>query len=349
MEQDGNTTSAASDALPGRNPGVALSLVKLARPHQWAKSVFVLLGPLYGLRALIAAGEAMGKGQGEAIRHILVQALAAAMVFAFASSACYVFNDIQDVEKDRVHPRKKFRPIAAGHVPVGVAWVFMVALFVIAAGFSFFIDGRHRGGLLLVVALYAANVIAYSAVLKHAVVADVISLSLGFVFRVIGGCVATAIAPSTWLLNVTLFLAMFLAFGKRLGERRTAAAAGYDASAARGVQAKYTDDLLRMAVVVTAVGTLLTYAGYVQGLEKEYTFTLALGELSLGRMNWMWFSILPAMYGMLRAIVLLERGVHDDPTEMVVKDRALAYSGAAFVAISAAVLLLARGQTPGVA
>jgi decaprenyl-phosphate phosphoribosyltransferase len=323
------------------NPGLVVSLVKLARPHQWAKSVFVLLGPLYGLRAIGGGGSGGGVG-GEvvSVRHLLAQALAAAAVFALCSSACYIFNDIQDIEKDRVHPRKRNRPLAAGHVPLGVAWAFMFTLFGGAAGLAFFVDAEHRGGLMLIAALYAANVIAYSAWLKHAVVADVISLSLGFVFRVIGGCVATAIAPSTWLLNVTLFLAMFLAFGKRLGERRTAAAAGYDASAARGVQAKYTDDLLRMSVVVTAVGTLLTYAGYVQGRESEFTFGLAPLGVGLGSMNWMWFSILPAMYGMLRAIVLLERGAHDDPTEMVVKDRALALAGVAFVVLSGLVIAM---------
>lgn len=334
-------TDAANSAPP---PPLALSLIKLARPHQWVKSAFVLLGPLYGLRGVL--GEGPEGDSGAVLRRLLVQGLAAAVVFALASSACYIFNDLRDIEKDRIHPRKRNRPLAAGHVSTAQAWAMIVALALGALGASLLLEPASRLGTLLIVGLYALNVLAYSTILKHAVVADVISLALGFVFRVIGGCVATGIEPSTWLLNVTLFLAMFLAFGKRLGERRTAQAAGYDAAAARGVQAKYTDDLLRMSVVVTAVATLLTYAGYVQGRELEFTFNLTLAGLSMGTLNWMWFSILPALYGMLRAIVLIERGVYDDPTEMVVKDKALWFAGGAFVVLSALVIggrILARG------
>src|SRR5262249_39915345 len=117
---------------------------------------------------------------------------------------------------------------------------------------------------------YILNVMLYSLVFKHVVILDVISLSLGFVVRVLGGCAAAAIVPSAWLMNCTFFLAMFLAFGKRLGERR-AVENGPDASAFRSVQSVYTDELLRMVVVVTAVATLVTYAGYVQARGQEWT------------------------------------------------------------------------------
>ena len=116
------------------------------------------------------------------------------------------------------------------------------------------------------------------------------------------------VLPSTWLLNVTFFLAMFLAFGKRLGERRTM---GDAAANARSVQSDYSDAFLQMAVVVTAVTTLLTYAGYVQAREADYTWGL----------NLLWLTILPATYGMLRCIVLVDRGTYDDPTELATHDR----------------------------
>jgi decaprenyl-phosphate phosphoribosyltransferase len=304
-------------------------MVRLARPAQWAKSIFVLIGPLYGLRDLMASGRDW--------KDVLLQALLAAGVFALASSACYVFNDLRDIDRDKVHPRKKLRPLASGAIsPGGGAW-FMVVLLWSAAGLAVALDAQTRAITVMMVLLYVANTTIYSATLKNRVIADVISLSLGFVIRVLGGCFAVGISPSTWLLNCTLFLAMFLAFGKRLGERRTAEAEGYDASEARGVQAKYTDNLLRMTVVVTAVAALLTYAGYVQSRETAYAFS-ALGVP--GGFNWLWLTLLPALYALLRSMVLIERGEYDDPTEMFVKDAALRIAAAAFFVISGLVLVM---------
>ena len=176
------------------------------------------------------------------------------------------------------------------------------------------------------IALYILNTTLYSIRFKHAVVLDVISLAAGFVLRVLGGCAAVGVPPSPMLLNVTFFLSMFLAFGKRLGERRTM---GDGAASARAVQTAYTDELLRMAVVVTGVATLITYAGYVQdqGTKYEYGFNL------------LWLTMLPATYGLLRCIVLLERGRYDDPTELASQDRPLQAAALVFALITAAVML----------
>lgn len=156
-----------------------------------------------------------------------------------------------------------------------------------------------------------------------------------------GGCAAVAITPTTWLLNVTFFLSMFLAFGKRLGERRTLAVAGAaddhaHAIAHRPVQERYTDVLLQMAVVVTAVATLMTYAMYVQAVDADHaTMTHRLG------FNALWLTLLPATYGLLRCIVLLESGRYDDPTELAYRDRGFIVASLAFVAITAVVLTAA--------
>jgi 4-hydroxybenzoate polyprenyltransferase len=282
---------------------LAYNLLRLARPKQWAKSGFVLLGPLYGLR----------DHPEMATMATILAALTAAAVFALISSACYVVNDIFDAEKDRAHPRKSRRPIASGAVSVKLGWVYAACLAVAGIALGLLLPEETRLRTLAVAGIYAANVMAYSFALKHIVIVDVLSLSAGFVLRVIGGCAALAIEPSTWLLNVTLFLAMFLAFGKRLGERRTL---GDRASSARGVQTVYTDDLLRMFVVVTAVATLITYAGYVQA--REAPAVSMLGDF-LG-FHALWITMLPAMFAMLRAIVLLERGDYDDPTELAARD-----------------------------
>lgn len=306
---------------------LVLSLLKLARPHQWVKSAFVLIGPLYGLADIAQTHRRLSE--------VLVPALLAAAAFALASSSCYVVNDIFDAEADRLHPRKCRRPIASGQVPVGLAWGFAVALLIAAAALILVIppagEKSVRALVGLTIGLYVANVTVYSVWIKHVVIADVMGLSLGFVFRVMGGCAAVAISPSTWLLNCTFFLAMFLAFGKRLGERRSA---GADAVGVRAVQAAYSDEMLRMAVVVTAVVTLLSYAGYVQARELDYT------DKALGNFNLLWLTILPATFGTLRCIVLLERGDYDDPTELAVRDRAFAVSGLLFGVMTA--LLIAQ-------
>ncbi len=298
--------------------GTAAALVRLARPHQWVKGLFVFIGPLYG-----------GKlGEPSAA----LAALAAFVVFGLVSSAGYVINDMWDWEADRTHPRKRKRPIAAGDVSPITAACFAGLLLVGAigaVGLVWLASGRGSGdaaGLVgLLAAVYVLNVFSYSVVLKHRVIIDVISLALGFVLRVLGGCAAVLVVPSTWLLNVTFFVAMFLAFGKRLGERRTM---GDDASAARQVQAKYTDDLLRMVVVVTGVATLLTYAGYIQSQEMHYTRGF----------NLLWLTMLPATYGLLRCIVLLERGAYDDPTHLAVRDRAFQVAGVVFGVLTAGLM-----------
>ncbi len=318
------TPTPANDA---RDRPLWRHLLKLARPKQWAKSGFVLIGPLYGLR---------DAPEGTSFIAFVLPAFLAAAVFALASSGCYVINDLADRDADKLHPRKRNRPIASGAVSPGLAKVFAAVLLACSGLFLLLLEGRAQLLTLIAVALYIANVFAYSVYFKHKVIADVISLSMGFVLRVLGGCAAVAIVPTTWLLNVTFFLSMFLAFGKRLGERRTLGTSidpvtGDDLGAAghRKVQERYTDTLLQMAVVVTAVGTLMTYAFYVNDRAIDYTEGF----------NLLWLTLLPATYGMLRCIVLLETGKFDDPTELAYKDRGFIVAGLAFAAMTAALFV----------
>ncbi|GIW74083.1 MAG: hypothetical protein KatS3mg103_0605 [Phycisphaerales bacterium] len=316
---------------PDREP-LGLALLRLARPKQWSKSLFVAVGPFYG---------------GATSGHQLLGVLLAMAAFALASSGCYVVNDLRDAQADRLHPRKARRPIASGRIGPSVAVAYALALWG-AAGLCVVAVGplltpTHALALGGILTLYVLNVSAYSLGLKRVAVVDVLCLALGFVLRVLGGCAAVGIAPSTWLLNVTLFLAMFLAFGKRLGERRTM---GADAAAARAVQGVYTDELLRMMVVVTAVALLLTYAGYVQ--DQEGRFVWLLGDRSLGAgdvprlgLNLLWLTMLPATFAVLRCIIVLERGLFDDPTELATRDRPFQVAAVVFAGLTAALVLWA--------
>lgn len=287
-----------SDPEPKPQPGALRHLVRLARPKQWAKGVFVLVGPLAGF------------ADGQAIDWLAVAL--AFVAFALASSGCYVVNDLRDREADRLHPRKRHRPIASGAVAPRQAAIFSVLLFAGAVAacvpIGLIASWSAFGWTLAAVLVYIANTTAYSLGLKQVGLLDVMSLSAGFVLRVVGGCAAAAIEPSTWLLNCTFFLSMYLAFGKRFAERRTL---GENAARARGVQAFYTDEMLRMVVVMTAVATLVVYAGFVQDRAPKF---------DLG-FNILWLTILPATFALFRSIALVERGEYDDPTELAYGDR----------------------------
>jgi len=303
--------AALAKTMPDPSAAKPVQLVKLIRPTQWAKSVFVLVGPFYAVA-----------DQGIELAETLWKALLAALAFSLVSSAMYIFNDMMDAEADRAHPRKKHRPIASGAVSRAEGIALAAALILVAAFAVLFIPERvARWWLAAILALYASNVAVYSVFLKHHVIADVMSLSIGFVLRVFAGCVAIAVVPSVWLLNCTLFLAMFLAFGKRLGERRTL---GAGAGAARRVQAAYTDDLLRMSVVVTGVATLMGYTIYVQA-QEAYVFGF----------NLLWLTVLPATYVLLRVVVVIEQGRYDDPTELAVHDRGFQAGAIVFAAVTA--------------
>lgn len=302
-----------------------LDLIKLARPKQWSKSVFVLIGPLYGF----AAGQTIDW-----------RSVAFALVaFALASSGCYIVNDIRDAEADRAHPRKRHRPIASGAVSPKAGITFAMLLFALAGvAATFGVTPAVALPTCLWLVFYVLNVTFYSIGLKRVVVLDVISLASGFVLRVLAGCAAAGVEPSTWLLNSTLFVSMFLAFGKRLGERRTM---GADVAAVRSVQSAYTDDLLRMVVVVTGVACLVTYAGYVQAQAERYTSHI----FGAWGFNLLWMTVLPATYGLLRCIVQVERGMYDDPTELASKDRPFQAAVALFVALTLLAIWASRHRT----
>ncbi|MGH7243305.1 MAG: UbiA prenyltransferase family protein [Phycisphaerales bacterium] len=321
------TQAISSDPTQDRATSVS-DYVRLLRPVQWAKSVFLLIGPAYGF--------ANQDWDPWAAKSGWPTLLLAVIAFSLASSACYIVNDILDAPADRHHPRKKNRPIASGRVSVGAAIGVAACLVLATAGAILLMGGTAAIWTTAIVGVYVLNVIAYSAILKHIVIADVISLSMGFVLRVLAGCAAVSVTPTTWLLNTTFFLAMFLAFGKRLGERRSLGSEA--AAAARGVQAGYTDELLRQSVVVTAVVTLMTYAIYVQSQDAKYILGF----------NLMWLTILPATYAMLRAIVLLERGTYDDPTQLASKDRPFQLAALTFGLFTLALMAARHWQWIGI-
>ncbi|MDP6462036.1 MAG: UbiA prenyltransferase family protein, partial [Gemmatimonadota bacterium] len=181
------------------------ALITLARPRQWIKNIVVFAGVVFAGRLGDPA--------------FAVRAAAAFAIFCVLSSAIYVFNDLMDVEKDRLHPRKRTRPLASGRVGRPIAAVFLLAL-VLAGLFAAFRAGPRFGQ--AAVAFLLLNGM-YSLWLKRHAMIDVMCISVSFLIRAIAGVrilqdADPTVALSNWLLLCTFFLALFLGFGKRRSE-----------------------------------------------------------------------------------------------------------------------------------
>lgn len=228
-----------------------LPLLKTLRPHQWVKNLFVLL-PLVFSKKLLAPDS-------------IVIAVGALGLFCLASGVVYLINDLVDLERDRQHPVKRNRPIAAGTLSVGGARLAAALLS----------PGVLLGGYLLskplalVLAGYITLNLFYSIVLKHLPYLDVLSIAAGFLLRVLGGALALSVPASTWLLVCTGLLACYLGLGKRAHEL---ASLGDEAKQARAVLERYDLRHIKIVMLSTAVATLAAYVLYTISAETQAAF-----------------------------------------------------------------------------
>ncbi len=176
------------------------AFIKLLRPKQWIKNLFVF-APLIFAKHVFEY-------------NYLTTVLAAFILFCLISSGVYILNDIIDCEKDRLHPKKKNRPIASGIVSKTEGGVLLLILLPLVLVASFFVDVYFG----FVILLYFVNNTLYSFKIKHMVILDVMSIAVGFLLRVIGGALVIRVYISPWILLCTLLLSLFLGFSKRRNE-----------------------------------------------------------------------------------------------------------------------------------
>ena len=178
------------------------NILRLIRPNQWLKNVFVFIPMFFG-------GSLLDPGD---IRASLLTFFA----FSFIASSVYCFNDINDVEADRRHPVKCKRPLASGAISIGKAWALMAIMLALSAGVTALLDSPDHmlkvGGILL---FYYVMNICYCTKLKQYAIVDVCIIAFGFVLRVLAGSFATDITPSKWLVLMTFLLTLFLSLAKR--------------------------------------------------------------------------------------------------------------------------------------
>jgi len=274
-----------------------------ARPRQWIKNVLVLTAPL-------ASGTITH-------RQTLGPVAVAFIAFCFAASAVYYANDALDIEADRAHPTKRNRPIAAGIIPLRLAWICVVVLALASLGIAM-ID---NGATVAVIAVYLVMHLAYSAWLKHVLVLDLALVASGFLLRAMIGGVAAGIPLSQWFLLTTGFASLFMVAGKRYSELMLM---GEDAAVTRRSLAGYTPSYLRF-IWQTMVGlTILTYS--------LWAFDLSQGESGV---RWHELSIVPWAFVFLRYAMFVDAGQAGEPEDVVLGDRVIIGIGLAWLILFA--------------
>jgi decaprenyl-phosphate phosphoribosyltransferase len=269
------------------------ALVRTVRPHQWVKNGFVV-APLVFARHLEDPSFAIRSG-------------IAFLAFCLLSGAVYAFNDVRDVEADRVHPTKRHRPIAAGELGERAALVASGLLAVIGLATAYILDWRAG----VCATAYLAQNLAYSVKLKHVAFVDVALIASGFLLRVLAGAFAIRVPASTWLLVCTGLLALFLALGKRAHELAAATRSGREVGATRAALAGYRLPAVRVAMVVLGLATAVAYFMYTRDPHTVAFF-------GTGRL--VWTAPFPAL-GMARFVDLaLWRPRADSPTEAMLRD-----------------------------
>ena len=289
---------------------LSTALVRSLRPQEWVKNVFLFAALVFSQRLSDLS----------AVQTVLL----AFVVFCGLSSAVYLLNDILDRESDRLHPVKRLRPIAAGELPVRIAGTaaLLLALGALAASLALGV------AFAAVACTYLLINLAYSLVLKHVVILDVMLVAGGFLLRAWAGAVVIGVAMSHWLVLCTGLIALFLGFVKR---RQEIAFLG-DAAAQRPILREYSLPFLDHLIAIVTASTILAYSLYA--LSDEVADKLGT--------SWMGVTIPHVLYGIFRYLYLVhQRGEGERPTALLLADGALATTVVLWGATVALLLYLA--------
>ncbi|MFF7374077.1 decaprenyl-phosphate phosphoribosyltransferase [Streptomyces massasporeus] len=291
-------------SAPPRKGGLPAGLLRTARPKQWVKNVLVVAAPA-------AAGELFS-------RHALVQLALVFVLFTACAAAVYLVNDARDAEADRAHPVKRHRPVAAGQVPVPVAYAVGGCLGVLAPAAAAWLCGPAVAALLTA---YLAMQLAYCISLKHVLVVDLAVVTTGFLMRAMIGGLALGIPLSRWFLITTGFGALFMVSAKRYSEAVQMAG---KAGATRALLTEYTTGYLRFVWQLAAGVAVLGYC--LWAMEEG-------GVPHTSVLPWRQLSMVAFILAILRYAVFADRGTAGEPEDVVLRDRALALIGVAWMAM----------------
>jgi 4-hydroxybenzoate polyprenyltransferase len=284
--------------------------LRLLRPAHWIKNAFVLAGVFFSSSWRQPL--------------FLAHALSAFAAFCLAASAVYAWNDVRDAARDRLHPRKRLRPVASGAIAPRAALGLAAALAAAALLLAGLVDLR----LLATVAAYLAINAYYSADGKDRVLLDVFCIASGFILRLLAGTWGIGVRPSQWFLLCTLALSLFLGFSKRYAELMDDQLAAADK---RRVLENYSPDFLRVLLGVTLSATLITYGLY----------TTSPDTVAMHGSDRLIYTLPLALFGMFRYLYLvMRRGLGENTVADVLNDPQMVVCVALYALSAGAVLVL---------
>jgi decaprenyl-phosphate phosphoribosyltransferase len=277
----------------------ALAAVITLRPQQWVKNLLVIA----------AAGAAGALGHDDVPGRVIV----ACFAFCLLASGIYAINDVRDVYEDRLHPKKRLRPVAAGELGQGTAAIIGVVLMAVGLGLCAFISPL----LALVGAGYLALTLSYTMVWRHLLLLDIIAIGGGFVLRAVAGGVAAPVSLSRWFLLVISAAAVFVAAGKRYAELRRTDSETVPGGTAhrRKVLEGYSERRLHVILGLSAAAAVFAYG--------VWAFELP----SVHGVPWRLLTIAPFTICLLRYGRLVLAGAAEAPEELLFRDRFLQLAG----------------------
>ncbi len=268
------------------------------RPRQWSKNLLVYLPLVFTLKQY-------WQPFSPEMYRFFATATAAFILFCILSSVIYLVNDLIDIEKDRAHPTKRFRPLASGALPKSVAVTAIIVFLVFAVPLSFVLNI----GFGVVAVVYFVLMLVYSFVLKNIVIIDVFTLAAGFVLRVLAGAIAISVPPSPWLFVMTMLVALFIGFSKR---RHELVLLEDNASNHRLILKEYTAEVLDEMIAVTTASSVMAYSLYTFSAEN------------LPKNHAMMLTIPFALYVIFRLLYLVHvKHEGGSPEELVLRDKPL--------------------------
>ncbi len=290
-----------------------LKFIELIRPKQWIKNLFVFAPILF-------AGQLLNFP-------LLFQSIIAFIAFCGVSSSVYVLNDIIDVESDRAHRKKRYRPIAAGDVTINQAKITFVILLILTAVLCLKLNILF----VITIVLYFINNLLYSFKIKNVVLLDVFSISAGFILRVIGGAVAIDVSVSSWMIITTIFISLFLGISKRRAELSGPNQENLEKQ--RKVLSDYDVVFVDQLNTVAATGTIISYALYTVSEKAITSF----------HSDKLIYTTPFVIYGIFRYLYLLhQKNLGESPTQIVTKDIPIIINSLLWLIVSILIIYKAK-------
>ena len=301
----GGPAPAVRERLSPRSTSLARALLEVVRIPQWPKNVLVVAAPLAG---------------GVLVRpDVLLDTAVALVAFILASSGSYVLNDVGDVDGDRLHPRKRHRPVARGDIPLPLATVFGVVLLVASVALPA-ATGYHS--LAACIATYTVLTSRYSRWLKHEPVGDLAVVAAGFLLRAMAGGLAAGLELSPWFLTVASFGSLYVVAGKRYSEL---VGLGEEGPRMRPSLQAYSAGYLRFVWTLAAGVSVAAYC--------LWAFEVSAVHDAESLVPWLALSVAPFVVGVLRYSLTIDRGGAGAPEDILRSDRGLQCVGVVWLLV----------------